>query len=93
MAAAEGEIDPSCSLTFDEASFTALPSQTNIYGMSKIESENNCNKVLLASLRGSVVCVEYPDQSLQPRAREVPFTYIPGKDSIHTLLTKRIVFR
>ena len=88
MAFVEGVSEGDCTLHFDEANFTQLPSQTNIYGMTKIESETSCSKILLASLRGSVVCVDYSNQALQPRARDVPFTYIPGTYTIQFFVIK-----
>ena len=65
-------------LRFEEIHFSPLPSQTNIYGLTKVESNEEGNKVVLASLSGRVVCLEYPPNSLIPSSREVPFTYIPG---------------
>ena len=68
-------------LRFEEIHFSPLPSQTNIYGLTKVESNEEGNKVVLASLSGRVVCLEYPPNSLIPSSREVPFTYIQGEGS------------
>ena len=65
-------------LNFEEIHFSPIPSQTNIYGLTKIESREEGNKIFLASLSGRVVCLEYLPNSLVPTSREVPFTYIPG---------------
>ena len=64
---------------FEEIHFSPIPSQTNIYGLTKIDRNEEGNKVFLASLSGRVVSLEYPQNALVPRSREVPFTYIPGK--------------
>ena len=65
-------------LRFEEIHFSPIPSQTNIYGLTKIDGNEEGNKVFLASLSGRVVCLEYARNALVPRSREVPFTYIPG---------------
>ena len=65
-------------LSFEEIHFSPIPSQTNIYGLTKVESDGKGNKIFLASLSGRVVCLEYLPNSLVPSSREVPFTYIPG---------------
>ena len=65
-------------LNFEEIHFSPIPSQTNIYGITKIERNEEESKLFLASLSGRVVCLEYPRNSFVPTSREVPFTYIPG---------------
>ena len=72
-------------LEFEEIHFTRIPSQTNIYGLAKIERASEPNKVFITSLSGKVVCLEYPGNSLVPSAREVPFTYIPGGSVVFIL--------
>lgn len=67
-------------LNFEEIHFSPIPSQTNIYGLTKIDRNEEGNKLFLASLSGRVVCLEYPRNSFVPTSREVPFTYIPGTD-------------
>ena len=65
-------------IAFEEIHFCAIASQTNVYGLTKVESDEEGNKIFLASLSGRVMCLEYQQNSLVPSAREVPFTYIPG---------------
>jgi len=65
-------------LCFEEIHFSPILSQTNIYGLTKIERNEEGNKIFLASLSGRVVSLEYPRNALVPCSREVPFTYIPG---------------
>ncbi|KAJ7376499.1 hypothetical protein OS493_034235 [Desmophyllum pertusum] len=69
-------------LNFEEIHFSPIPSQTNIYGLTKIDRNEEGNKIFLASLSGRVVCLEYPRNSLVPTSREVPFTYIPESAEI-----------
>ena len=71
-------------LNFEEIHFSPIPSQTNIYGLTKIDRNEEGNKVFLASLSGRVVSLEYPRNALVPRSREVPFTYIPGTSTVCT---------
>ena len=70
-------------LNFEEIHFSPIPSQTNIYGLTKIDRNEEGNKIFLASLSGRVVSLEYPRNALVPRSREVPFTYIPGIYSLY----------
>lgn len=63
---------------FEEIHFLPIPSQTNIYGLTKIDGNDEERKLFLASLSGRVVCLEYPRNSPVPTSKEVPFTYIPG---------------
>jgi hypothetical protein len=63
---------------FEEANFTSLPSQTNIYGLTKVCDESETAKVLVTSLKGKVLCVEYGNKWDNPVTRELPFTYIPS---------------
>ncbi|KAL9952670.1 hypothetical protein ACROYT_G039958 [Oculina patagonica] len=69
-------------LNFEEIHFSPIPSQTNIYGLTKIDRNEEGNKLFLASLSGRVVCLEYPRNSFVPTSREVPFTYIPESAEI-----------
>jgi len=71
-------------LNFEEIHFSPIPSQTNIYGLTKIDRNEEGNKIFLASLSGRVVSLEYPRKALVPRSREVPFTYIPGTVCTYT---------
>ncbi|XP_015593630.1 KICSTOR complex protein kaptin [Cephus cinctus] len=63
-----------------DAHWFSLASQGNIYSMTKLCS-NNCNKVLVASLKRKIYTCEYhrtPKQSLRPLVKELLFTYIPS---------------
>lgn len=74
-------------IAWEEIHFCPIPSQTNIYGLTKVEGREEGNKVFLASLSGGVICLEYQQNWLVPSAREVPFTYIPGsKEFSHCYL-------
>ncbi|CAH1265666.1 KPTN [Branchiostoma lanceolatum] len=69
-----------------EASFSRLPSQSNVYGLSVLSMPTwEGNKLLVASLSGGkMFCLEY--QRLQGVvrlvSREVHFAYIPGDADI-----------
>nr|XP_058954875.1 KICSTOR complex protein kaptin-like isoform X1 [Pocillopora verrucosa] len=67
---------------FEEIHFLPIPSQTNIYGLTKIDGNDEERKLFLASLSGRVVCLEYPRNSPVPTSKEVPFTYIPDSAEI-----------
>ena len=64
-----------------DAHFCSLPSQTNIYGCSKIVGSGMSKKLLVASLVGKFYTIEYQRifDKLTPSTKEVQFTYIPGK--------------
>ncbi|XP_064621395.1 KICSTOR complex protein kaptin-like [Lineus longissimus] len=70
----------SCNLR--EAHFHNLHSQSNVYGLAKICLRNDVNKLLIATLRGKVMSMEYHRQFSRITAREVHFTYIPGDAEI-----------
>ncbi|XP_077993085.1 KICSTOR complex protein kaptin-like [Glandiceps talaboti] len=77
--------DPPSSLCeLIEAHFYCLPSQSNLYGLTSITFPDSQNKILVASLRGKIVCVEYQKERgvFRPSAKEVHFTYIPGDAEI-----------
>ncbi|XP_069118014.1 KICSTOR complex protein kaptin-like isoform X1 [Argopecten irradians] len=74
-----------------DAHFCSLPSQltlygitstpqTNVYTHAKVIEPEGSNKLLVASLTGKIVSVEYQrnGQKLKPSTKEVQFTYIPG---------------
>ncbi|XP_076313832.1 KICSTOR complex protein kaptin-like isoform X2 [Tachypleus tridentatus] len=63
-------------ISFQEAHFSELPSQGNIYGLSSL-TVGTTNKALVASLRRKVFCVDYA-QTRIPSTREINFTYIPA---------------
>ena len=64
-----------------DAHFCSLPSQTNIYGCSKVVGAGMSKKLLVASLVGKFYTIEYQRifDKLTPSTKEVQFTYIPGK--------------
>ena len=64
-------------VSMHELSFLALPSQSNVYGMSAI-SYQDTNMLLVATLRGEIYKLEYDQRSLRPSLKPVTFSYIPG---------------
>ena len=64
-------------VSMHELSFLALPSQSNVYGMSAI-SYQDTNMLLVATLRGEIYKLEYDQRSLRPSLKPVTFCYIPG---------------
>ena len=66
----------SLSYPLSEAHYCSLPAQSNVYGLSHVPTTCGSNKLLVASLQGNVLAVEF--QRTQPSSREVHFTYIPG---------------
>ncbi|KAH3856908.1 hypothetical protein DPMN_099503 [Dreissena polymorpha] len=71
-----------------DAHFCSLPSQTTIYGCTKIINDHRVhgsNKLLVAaSLVGQFFTVEYQRifDKLTPSTKEIHFTYIPGDSEI-----------
>lgn len=67
-----------------DAHFCSLPSQTNIYGCSKIVGSGMSKKLLVASLVGKFYTIEYQRifDKLTPSTKELQFTYIPGEAEI-----------
>ena len=61
----------------NEAHYCNLQSQSNVYGLTKITMPCGLTKMLVASLRGKVVAMEF--QQTRPSSKEVHFTYIPGR--------------
>lgn len=70
-------------LNFSEVHFFGLPSQSNVYGLTKV-CTTQCAKLLVATLRRQVFTIEFMRSSgaLLPTAKEVHFTYIPGDANI-----------
>ena len=60
-----------------EVHYCSLQSQSNVYGLAKMSLPHGQHKILVASLKGKVMSVEF--QKTRPSSREVPFTYIPGR--------------
>lgn len=63
-----------------EVHFSGLTSQSNIYGLTTLTTSDGLNKVLIASQKRKVYCIEYTknEATVIPSTREVQFTYIPG---------------
>ncbi|OWF51352.1 Kaptin [Mizuhopecten yessoensis] len=81
-----------------DAHFCSLPSQaalygitttpqTNVYTHAKVIEPEGSNKLLVASLTGKIVSVEYQRNAkkLKPSTKEVQFTYIPGDAELVSL--------
>ncbi|WAR18243.1 KPTN-like protein [Mya arenaria] len=66
-----------------DAHFCSIPSQTTIYGCTKI-TNNGTNKLLVASLDGRFFTMEYQRifDKLTPSSKQIQFTYIPGEAEI-----------
>jgi hypothetical protein len=68
-----------------DAHFCSLPSQTSIYGCTRIlNNESGTNKLLVASLVGRFFTIDYQRifDKLTPSTKEIQFTYIPGKRNL-----------
>jgi KICSTOR complex protein kaptin len=68
-------------LNVSDAHYFALPSQGNVYTLTKLGMTNGTNKLLVASLKRKVFSFEYGDAGgdrKQTLVKEVPFTYIPS---------------
>ncbi|KDR12519.1 KICSTOR complex protein kaptin-like isoform X2 [Zootermopsis nevadensis] len=68
-----------------DAHYFVLPSQGNVYSLTKLCMSNGANKILAASLRRKVFSFEYSGDSdgfLKPTVKEVLFTYIPNGTEI-----------
>lgn len=70
-------------ICFEEIQFFPIASQTNVYGLTTFyESENGCSKVLLACLKGNILCISSP-QSGRPSSItsvNVPLKNLQGRD-------------
>ncbi|XP_025104068.1 KICSTOR complex protein kaptin-like isoform X2 [Pomacea canaliculata] len=69
---------------WNDAHFCSLSSQTNVYGMSKIRTENNTNKLLVSTIHRNFLSIEYQKtgDKLTPLTKDILFTYIPGDAEI-----------
>ncbi|KAJ9582834.1 hypothetical protein L9F63_022793 [Diploptera punctata] len=68
-----------------DAHYFTLPSQGNVYSLTKLCTSSGANIVLVASLRRKVFSFEYSGDSdgfLKPTVKEVLFTYIPNGTEI-----------
>lgn len=63
-----------------EAHFCGLATQSSIFGLTSLSTGVGSHKILMASSKRKVYCVEYCQNNncLLPSTREVQFTYIPG---------------
>ena len=78
---------PAVSFSYKEIFFLGLESQSNVYCCTKLRkslTDDDDEKLLVGSLRGTVFCIDYKDASMnsdyRPIANKVYFTYIPGKE-------------
>ncbi|XP_023231374.1 KICSTOR complex protein kaptin-like [Centruroides sculpturatus] len=64
----------------NEFHFSGLTSQSNIYGLTTLTTSDGLSKVLIASRKRKVYCIEYTKNEVStiPSTTEVQFTYIPG---------------
>nr|XP_042905851.1 KICSTOR complex protein kaptin isoform X2 [Parasteatoda tepidariorum] len=67
-----------------EAHFYGIPHQSSIYGLTSLFAGESSHKVLVASSKRKVYCIEYTKskQSVIFSTREVQFTYIPSRAEI-----------
>ncbi|XP_035229112.1 KICSTOR complex protein kaptin-like isoform X2 [Stegodyphus dumicola] len=67
-----------------EAHFCGISSQSSIYGLTFLFTAESTHKVLVASSKRKVYCIEYSknQQNIIFSIREVHFTYIPGRAEI-----------
>uniref|UniRef100_T1J5Z3 Kaptin n=1 Tax=Strigamia maritima TaxID=126957 RepID=T1J5Z3_STRMM len=66
-------------LSFREAHFFGLPSQSNVYGMTNLSTASN--SILVASLRNpAIYTIEFhkTTERILPSTKEIHFTYIPS---------------
>ena len=68
-----------------EAHFCGIASQSSIYGLTSLFTGESSHKVLVASSRRKVYCIEYSRNinSVIFSTRVVQFTYIPGIMYMH----------
>lgn len=70
--------------SFKDAYYFQIPSQGNIYTVSELLLANGCRKLLVATLKRDIFCIEYSDSivNLVPTIKDISFTYIPSKHFI-----------
>lgn len=66
-----------------ESHYYHIPSQGNIYTVAHLEVIGGPPKILVATLKRDIFCIEYQELSegLLPTTKEVSFTYIPSNFS------------
>ncbi|KAK3093986.1 hypothetical protein FSP39_022563 [Pinctada imbricata] len=76
-----------CSLPSHTTVFGSAKPQTNVYSHSKVADPGGSNKLLLASLSGKFIYIEYQKHfdNLIPTSKEIQFTYIPADAEIISL--------
>ena len=70
----EGEV-----IDFHEANFMSLRDhgQSNVYGLAHFAIGGQ-NKLVVATVRAQIFCLEYQKDSVRPKLTPINFTYIPG---------------
>ena len=84
----ERELDGFCpQLRLHEAHFVPLRAQSNIYSVVPLTLEGK-NKVLVATVRGEISCLEFHSPAAQrpPSFTPINFTYIPGEVLAHPIM-------
>ncbi len=68
-----------CRILLHEAHFMSLRNPSNIYGLLHLCMDGS-NKLVVATLRGEVYCLEFHDPLMQrpPLFKSITFSYIPG---------------
>nr|XP_022920554.1 KICSTOR complex protein kaptin-like isoform X2 [Onthophagus taurus] len=72
----------------NHAHYFPMPSQGNVNTICFLKLINGTYKILVASLKRQVFCLEYlekPNSILIPTTKEIPFTYIPSSSEIITI--------
>ena len=64
-------------ISFNELSFLPLDSQSNIYGLARLQY-NDKTILLVSTIRGGIFQVHYDPASLRLSWKQIEFLYIPG---------------
>ena len=64
-------------IDFHEANFVSLPDQSNVYGLVHL-NVGDLNKLVVATVRAQILCLEYQRDTVRPLLSPINFTYIPG---------------
>lgn len=75
-----GDSKDTSSVVFHEAHFVPLREQSNVYGLLSLHMFDGLNKLVVATFRGQIYCLEFHKPSIQrpPSFQPISFTYIPG---------------
>ena len=68
-------------IDFHEANFVSLPDQSNVYGLVHLKV-GEMNKLVVATVRAQILCLEYQREAVRPLLSPINFTYIPGSPII-----------